>query len=200
MCIHLQFNYKKATQALNYFAIKSRGRIGKLKALKLVFFADRHHLRKHGRPISNDEYWAMEFGPVASSVKDIAENSEFLGKSEREYASAFIEPSGHRVVSRKVYDEAVFSTSDLESLKFAWEQFGRYRDFELAKITHFYPEWKKHKSVLESKSQSRVKMKYEDFLEDPSARVDKCFELTDREKATRLEYMKEISKVEALWS
>lgn len=64
------FAYKKAAQTLNYFAIKNGGEIDKLHALKLVFFADRYHLRKYGRPITNDQYWAMRFGPVASGVKD----------------------------------------------------------------------------------------------------------------------------------
>ncbi len=39
----LKFDYKKATQALNFFAIKCGGKIDKMKALKLIFFADRYH-------------------------------------------------------------------------------------------------------------------------------------------------------------
>lgn len=60
-----QFAYRKAAQALNYFAIQNGGEIEKLQALKLIYFADRYHLRKYGRPITNDQYWAMNFGPVA---------------------------------------------------------------------------------------------------------------------------------------
>ncbi|MEK6756465.1 MAG: Panacea domain-containing protein [Bacteroidota bacterium] len=198
MCIHLQFNHKKAAQALNFLAIKAGGRISKLRALKLIFFADRYHLRKYGRPITNDEYFAMPYGPVASSVKDIAEFSEFLGDSEREYASSFIKPSGHDVVSKGEYDKKIFSNSDLESLEFAWKKFGRVNDFRLAKITHLYPEWKKHESALVEKSVTRVKMRYEDFFEDPTADVEKCFDLTGKEKAARLAHIKEISKIEAM--
>lgn len=36
----------------------------------------------------------MDYGPVNSGVKDIAEMSDFLGRGEREYASKFILPSG----------------------------------------------------------------------------------------------------------
>src|ERR1700683_762715 len=47
---------RKATQALNYFACLSASgapfaEINKMKALKLLFFADRYHLRKYGRPV-----------------------------------------------------------------------------------------------------------------------------------------------------
>ena len=51
----MSFSYKKATQALNYFARQSGGHLHKMKALKLLFFADRFHLRKSGRPLTNDE-------------------------------------------------------------------------------------------------------------------------------------------------
>ena len=69
----LEFDYKKATQAINYFTKKEGGQIEKLKLIKLVYLADRFHLRKYGRPIMNDTYLAMPLGPVGSSVKDIAE-------------------------------------------------------------------------------------------------------------------------------
>ncbi len=62
------FSHRKATQALNFFAAKAGGKINKMKALKLVFFADRYHLRKYGRPVVGDEYLAMNYGPVASGT------------------------------------------------------------------------------------------------------------------------------------
>ena len=83
MCVHLNFDYQKATQSLTFFAEKEGGRIHKMKALKLVYLADRYHLRKYGRPITNDEYFAMPYGPVASGVKDIIEMSDFLGAEEK---------------------------------------------------------------------------------------------------------------------
>ena len=58
----LFFDYKKATQALNFFALKEGGTINKMKALKLIYFADRYNLRKYGRPVRNDDYWAMGYG------------------------------------------------------------------------------------------------------------------------------------------
>jgi uncharacterized phage-associated protein len=61
-----------------------------MKALKLIYFADRYHLRKYGRLVTNDIYYAMNYGPVPSSVKDIAEGSEFLGEKEKEYASNYL--------------------------------------------------------------------------------------------------------------
>lgn len=59
MCVHLPFDYRKTTQALNFFAVKNGGHINKMRSIKLIYFADRFHLRKYGRPITNDEYFAM---------------------------------------------------------------------------------------------------------------------------------------------
>ncbi|MCB1234479.1 MAG: SocA family protein, partial [Verrucomicrobiae bacterium] len=107
--MNLTFAHRKATQALNFFARKETGRINKLKALKLVFFADRCHLRRYGRPITNDRYLAMNYGPVASSCKDLAEMSEFLGSEERAYAEQYLAPDRHDYLSVGEIDEREFS-------------------------------------------------------------------------------------------
>lgn len=199
MSYNLEFDYKKAVQTVNFFALKSGGYINKLKVIKLIYFADRYHLRKYGRPITNDEYYAMDYGPVGSCVKDIAEMSEFLGSKEEGYASIFIEaPDRYDIRSKKGYDTDVFSESDLEALNFAWEKFGHYDQFKLADITHEYPEWKKHERALES--YSRRKMDYKDFLDDPPSNLEKCYPLDSEEKEDKLSHLEEIYRLESLWS
>ncbi len=84
---------RKSTQALNYFAHKSASgaparRLNRMKALKLLFFADRYHLRKYGRPVSDCAYFAMKHGPVASEAKHVAEESARLDNRSRSYARA----------------------------------------------------------------------------------------------------------------
>jgi uncharacterized phage-associated protein len=198
MCIHLPFMHRKATQSLNYFARKSGGCINKMKAIKLIYFADRYHLRKYGRPITNDEYLAMEYGPVNSGVKDIAEMSDFLGDPERDYASKYLAPADrHDVRSTAEFDTSVFSATDLEALEFAWTAFGCFDQFELAKITHKYPEWKRHQEELQL--YSRVRMNYEDFLDDPEDDSEKCYPLTPEDKTDRFEEIREMSTLTALW-
>jgi uncharacterized phage-associated protein len=196
--IHLNFNYTKATQALNHFAIKEGGQINRMKALKLIHLADRYHLRKYGRLITNDIYFAMNYGPVASSVKDIAEGSEFLGQLEQDYYSRYLsaeEPHGLKSVTPP--DTDVFSDSDVEALDFAWEKFGHLNQFQLAEITHHYPEWARHKQAL--KVESRIQMDLGDFLDDSTADIEKCFELTEEDRSTRREQLEEMFSLESLW-
>jgi uncharacterized phage-associated protein len=200
--MNLPFAYRKATQALNFFARKSSGRINKLKALKLVFFADRYHLRKYGRAITNDRYLAMNYGPVPSGTKDLAEQSEFLGELEKQYSGRFIRPSREDVHALESIDEvetSVFSQSDLEALEYAWQKFGAADGFRLAELTHEYPEWRKHEAALKSGETTRALMAYDDFLEDPPTGVEPCFALSDEERECRKEMLEEAFHFEAKW-
>lgn len=156
----------KGTQVLNYFAIAEGGSINKMKSMKLTWLADRYHLRKYGRSITDDRYIAMKFGPVPSSIKDIAQKSPFCSEEISEYADKFIKPSSGNLsfTSLAPIDEDVFSDTDLEALKFAYDHFGKFDQFVLADISHAYPEWKRRneegKLVLND-------MSYLDFFDNP---------------------------------
>ena len=194
------FSHRKATQALNFMARQAGGSIHKLKALKLVYFADRYHLRRFGRPVIGDEYLAMEYGPVPSNTKDIAEISDFLGKEEREYAKAYIQPNEfHSYRSERAVEEKVFSESDREALVWAWKNFGHIARFDLAKLTHEYPEWKRHEAALQAKLVSRAPMNYRDFLEDPPKGCEPCHPLTQETREAVAEGIGEMADFEHSW-
>lgn len=195
------FSHRKVTQALNFFALKAGRSINKMKALKLVYFADRYHLRKYGRPVVGDEYVAMNYGPVASGTKDVAEMSDFLGEEEARYARKFIEPSESGLAYSSVadMDEKVFSESDREALRFAWDRFGRVEKYALSKLTHRYPDWKKHEAALKSKVVSRVPMNYRDFLQDPEGNAEPCHRLDETERKAIASGIDEIAAFERRW-
>jgi uncharacterized phage-associated protein len=197
----ISFAYRKVTQALNGFAIAQGGKINKMKALKLLYFADRYHLRKYGRTISNDEYFAMGYGPVPSGAKDLAESSPFRAEVEKEYALQFIEQEDQNTFrSVAQSDKDVFSSSDREALNFAWNTFGSCDEFKLADITHRYPEWSKHKAALESKSTSRIKMNFNDFLEEPEQGCDPCWGLDEKDRSVRREQIQDLCEIHNLWN
>ena len=195
------FAYKKATQALNVLAQKAGGRISKLKALKLLFFADRYHVRKYGRSIANDTYLAMKLGPVASGAKNLAEgNRSFLSSEERNYSGKYIRP-----VDKNLYetvghpDMDVFSETDEEALEFAWARFGGMGRFELAQVTHEYPEWKRHAAALECNASTRESMCWLDSLEDPPPPLDPCHTLDERQRTVRREELLETAALRERW-
>lgn len=194
------FDHRKATQTLNYFTVKAGGKIKKLRALKLIFLADRYHLRKYGRLLTNDNYVAMEYGPVPSTSLDIADANSFLDETTITYASKYIKAtgSGRQIESINPVDQKFFSESDVEALEFSWDQFGHYDRWSLSDFTHHYPEWKKHKKALDSGSKVE-KINLKDFFEDPEGDINKCYELDEEERSLRCEQLAEHAYLESLW-
>ncbi|HEX3933086.1 MAG TPA: Panacea domain-containing protein, partial [Puia sp.] len=139
------FNYKKAVQALNLLAQWSGGALNKMKALKLIWLADRFHLRRYGRPILQYYYVAMENGPVASATRDILQHNK-LGVSEDvlKYAENFISENGsYDFKSLNDPNIKVFSKSDVECLKGVFDAYGHLGKYDLRDLTHKFPEWKR---------------------------------------------------------
>ncbi len=194
---------RKSTQALNYFAHKAATatparEMNKMKALKLLFFADRFHLRKYGRPVSECEYFAMKNGPVASEAKRVAE--ERLADRDRNYARRYVRQKGlYRYESIADVDLAVLSNSDVEALDFAWKNFGHYSEFDLAEITHHYPEWKRHAVELSRPGAKRVEMEYADFFDEPDAGYNPCHPLTKKDREIGRELYLDTEAVANLW-
>ena len=188
----IEFDVEKATQALTYLAQKEGGKIDKMKAIKLVWLADRFHLRKYGRPISNDSYLAMEYGPVGSSVKDIADSSDFLSSEEAKYSSAYLKPDGkkHFIESIGEVDADILSETDLETLDLVYSKYGKEHALELAHMSHLFPEWKKFEREILTNSISRGNMSYADFFKNPEEEIP--YENIFNEKKEELEIAEKI--------
>ena len=194
------FSHRKATQALNFFARHDGGSVNKLKALKLVYFADRYHLRRYGRPVVGDEYLAMNYGPVPSGTKDVAELTDFLGEEEGSYGRAFLRAVDRfTLASEAPVEPSVFSASDREALEWAWKRFGHLDGFTLADMTHEYPDWKRHEQALKSKVVTRAPMNYRDFLADPPPGVEPCYELDDAQREAVASGIDELAAFERAW-
>lgn len=162
------FNYKKATQALNYLVEANGGVLNKMKAIKFIWLADRLHIRKYGRMITSDVYFALPFGPVASTTRNILElNEVFLTKIEFDYCSEFIENSDkYNFSSRKEPNLKVFSKTDIETLKIVLNQYNNLTEFQLSDLSHSFPEWKRYESSLNAKLASRFEIDINDFFID----------------------------------
>ncbi len=199
----LEFELEKATQSLNYLAKKEGGRIDKMKAIKLIWLADRFHLRKYGRPILNDNYLAMEYGPVGSSAKDVAEHSSFLGTEEKKYAEGFIKPDGNKFFIESIndVDSDVFSESDIEALDFIYEKYGKQHALKLADMSHYFPEWEKFETELLTGSISRGNMSYVDFFKNPEGEVpyENIFNETKEDLEVSKKIFDESFKVASFW-
>jgi uncharacterized phage-associated protein len=162
------FKYKKSVQALNFFAQREGEKINKMKALKLLWLADRVHLWKHARPITDDTYFAMKFGPVASGSKDLIEESDFIeSQTEKDYTHKYLKRLDKlHYASTGETDNSVLSRSEFEALETTYNEFGSLTQFDLSDLSHVFPEWKKFESDIKAGG-VRFEMKFQDFFEAP---------------------------------
>jgi hypothetical protein len=165
ICCVRGFNYKKSVQALNHFAAMDGGHLNKMKSIKLIWLADRLHLRKYGRDI----YFALPRGPVASTTRDLLERYHQLSKLELNYFDEFLElPEFDRYGYRSIKspDYNVFSKSDIDILNTIWRRYFDLDQFQLEEYSHQFPEWKKYEHAFANKDISRVQMDFDDFFID----------------------------------
>lgn len=162
-------NYKNSIQAIDYLANNyphNENGINKMAILKLLFFAERYHLRKYGRMITNDTFYAMKHGPVASGARNILFFDDI--DTDNKYTKEILEEKDkYTFVSKfKLKDEDYdyLSETDKEALDFAIEKFGHLKEWDLVEETHKYPEWNRFKSLFNSQSISRESINMDDFF------------------------------------
>ncbi|MDR0306100.1 MAG: SocA family protein [Chitinispirillales bacterium] len=164
---------RKILQALYYIQSKApfdnQSRYNKVYLLKMIFTADRYHLRHYGLLATGDSYFAMKLGPVASATYDILKKSPYnINSAEEVYFSAIKELSENDVLIDP-QEEDELSVSFKKALDFALREFGDYDWNTLSNISHCYPEWKKHEENLPG----RMPMDIKDFFDDPAD--ENCF-------------------------
>ncbi len=184
-------------QAIAYLVRRSDRGLSKLVLLKLLYLADRYHLRKYGRAILDDRYFAMQYGPVASGAKSVIE-----GGLRDDYAARFVrvsmiphEPRDFQFVEA-VGNEPLgwLSQTDTEALEAALGVWVTCDN--LVGFTHEFPEWKKHESAL-ARGASSVPMSYEDFF-DPCENFEYCDAEPELVAMSKEEYLERESILSAL--
>jgi uncharacterized phage-associated protein len=142
--IRFNFSEAKALEAVVFVAQKWKG-ITPFFLAKVMFFADRDHLRKYGRPITGDTYFAMGDGPVPSRIYDMVKDRlDLFGDPEAIVSGICIDKNAkyRRVYALRDPDLDVFSETDVAELDAAIE-FCRKRSFPtLSNLTHQEPAWR----------------------------------------------------------
>lgn len=161
MPLRFAFHESKAVEALAYIAEEAPG-FTPLYVSKILFFAEKMHLNKYGRPILADTYIAMPRGPVPSTVKNfIDSNWSWVDQPEDfDKAVTFDRSKGWaRLVpgSRKANLE-ILSASDIRCLKAAIEFCKDKSPDELSQLTHREKAW--------LAAEVNGPMDYENFVDD----------------------------------
>lgn len=169
-------NIVKTTQVLRYLlSFDDNGKMNRLKLIKLLWAADRYHIRHYGRLILDDEYVAMRFGPVASLALDVAQvdsNGESaLDHDDVEFVGYYLSADKRNTTATAAKSKTNFlSETDKEALAWAWQTFGGMDAFDIAKnVSHNYPEWARFEEFFIF-GRGRQRINPLDFFEDPSSK------------------------------
>ncbi len=164
MTIAFEMNEDKALEALVWLAYNQPG-IDAFHVSKVLYFADKEHLNRYGRPILGDTYIRMEYGPVPSQTYDLIKKASPRKNVPKKLREAIEVREGFRhLYPRRKPKMEMFSRTDRECLIKALEKYGS-RDFGvLSKISHKQPAWKN--------AQENGTMDYEDMIEQSPKREE----------------------------
>ena len=157
MPIRFQYDCNKATQAILWLLHKHGGAMPKLSLVKLIFFADRDHLAKFGRPIVGGSYVAMKHGPVPSDLLDHL-NRAIAGSGQP------FQTIGRTVKALESVNDEELSESDIEILDTIDARYGRRDRFALRDLTHELRAWRKN--YPDPGENTSRPLPYEDFFLD----------------------------------
>ena len=159
-------DYKKITQALNYIAEREGGKINYMKALKLSYLADRLHLRKYGRLITNDRLVAMKNGTLGSQAKDIVSKNKALPYEAYHYSENKLKRDLDKFTIESNYkNKDRLSETDIECIDRVISVVGDKKEFDLAKLTHKLPEWERHEYTINRGENLVVDLEISDLFE-----------------------------------
>jgi len=148
--LQFAFNLDKCVAALSY--LSNVPDFTKFRAAKLLFFADKYHLTKYGRPIIGDRYAQLDHGPVPSLTLDLINELitplelSGIGQAEVARLEQYLEVDFGdfypTIRARRDPDLSVLSESDIEALDFTIKNYGNKSVTGLRKASHRERAWK----------------------------------------------------------
>jgi uncharacterized phage-associated protein len=169
--VKFAFNDAKAVEVLAFIASEWDG-ISPFYVSKVLFFAEKWHLNKYGRPVIGDTYIAMDEGPVPSAIRDYINQNFRSTEKPAEFDKAIKIEKGKYY--RKLHpgerapDISKLSETDKEEILNAIKYCkGKSRPY-LSRITHFEKAW--------AQAAANRAMNYENFVDDKNPNREEILE------------------------
>lgn len=134
---------KKIITILNYLSINVPN-LCKLKASKLLYFADKEHFIKYGRFITGDVYKRLKYGPIPSNILNIINRPESLPKEQYNYLDhniTFSNNSNRTILNKCDPEMDELSDSEIEILDRIINKFKFCSSMDLYKLSHKEYAW-----------------------------------------------------------
>ncbi len=157
--IRFKFNVEKFTACVSMLAQANLPDLTKLKVIKMLYFIDKCHLLKYGRPILGDIYYHWDHGPVP--MKALAVLNEVIGnddvsgeegESDKDHLRHYVKLGRSRIPFfprkyplfelKKEPDVDCLSLSEQEAVREMIKRYGRLSAWKLREETHKDITWK----------------------------------------------------------
>lgn len=161
MSIEFHVNENKLIEVLVWLA-KAQPGIDEFHVSKVLYYADKDHLNRYGRPILGDTYIRMRHGPVPSLIYDVtkeaAASKPRIKKLRDILAKSVVIEGGFRHLRKHLREPNIdlFSKTDIQCLSASLEKYGTYEFGPLSRISHKEPAWQN--------AQENGTMAYEDMV------------------------------------
>jgi uncharacterized phage-associated protein len=147
----MKISLPKLKAIILYFAENTDNRfLGKVKLMKLFYFMDFMHVKKYGAPITYDNYYNLEHGPIPTVIKNLVDSAaDDIDNSVLSDVIKFERPPNidmYRVIPlRKFteYDRKLFSENELKTLERVRHRFATSTTAAIEKASHDEAPWGK---------------------------------------------------------
>jgi len=156
MPIKFKRNSQKAIECVLW--IIQRGESNMYNIWKILFAAEKYHLNSYGRPITGDEYVAMEYGTVPYWLYDGVSANSLRG----------IVKNGNILHAERAPIDGFFSKSDIKALEHGYSEYAGLTFSEVMTKNHREPAWVK---AWNSRGlQEKVTIPFDDIIEEEQIR------------------------------
>jgi hypothetical protein len=140
---------EKVLQLMKLFTEKLGGEVSDIKMMKLLYFTDRLSLVETGLPISYDDYYSLNRGPILSHAKSLIDSAsddlyvQFFSNTTPAHS-----PKGFRLnlfaLKKDAPELQYLSEQELNFASRIFDTIGGYDDDEIVLYSHrkdICPEW-----------------------------------------------------------
>lgn len=114
--------------------------LSRMRLLKLLYIADRESLQERAIPITGDVAFAMDHGPVLSTTYNLIKGEDYGSLDWGRY----FENRGRDIVLRTDPGVGDLTRWEIHKLGEISDRYVHADDWNIAEITHQFPEWKDH--------------------------------------------------------
>ncbi len=172
MPLEFKPKHDKIVELLLYLAHRRPG-ADKYQAVKFFYLADREHFVRYGRPITNETYYALSYGPVASTVLDLLNGNPWafrsLGLDELPFETELKDKTTIIGKPNREIRRDIFSKTDLAVFDEVVEKHKDSSFDDLFKATHEHYAWSHAWNTR--RQGKRAVMYYDEMIDDEQKRA-----------------------------